>query len=111
MSSKKPHYWRSRGGGRGSNSKKTAPDLEFSSSLGPTIPPPDTSSAPNIADSPQQAEGDLTDPPITYSLEVIGEHESVEHLISRLTTPTPATINNKPIVGFAPVGFAPIDEF
>ena len=117
MSSRKSsNYWRARGGGRGSNSKTTAPNLEPSSSRGPTTSPLDTSSTPNSADSPRQSEGDTTDPPITPSLGVIGEHESVqhpigehesvEHLISKLTTPTPSTTNNNPY----PVGFAPIDE-
>jgi hypothetical protein len=118
MSSKKSsHYWRARGGARGSNSKTTAPNLEPSSSRGPTTSPLDTSSTPNSADSPRQSESDTTDLPITPSLGVIGahesvqhptdEHESVEHLISKLTTPTPlSTTDNNPY----PVGFAPIDE-
>ena len=102
MSSRKAqNYWKSRGGGRGSNSKKTAPDLEISSSLGPITPLPDISFAPHNADSPQHAEGDLTDPPIVSSLEAIGGHETVQRLISQLTTPS--TVNNKPIVGFAPI--------
>lgn len=118
MSSKKPsHYWRARGGGRGSNSKRTAPNLEPSSSRGPTTSPLDTSSTPYSADSPRQSEGDTTDLPITPPLGVIGahesvqhptdQHESVEHLISKLTTPTPlSTTDNNPY----PVGFAPIDK-
>jgi hypothetical protein len=98
MSFRKPH-WRPRGGGRGSNSKKTAFDPEIGSGLGSTTPLPDASAL-HTADSPQHSEGDITNPPIAPTLEAIGEQETVQRLVSVLTTPS--TVPFKPIVGFAP---------
>ena len=54
----------------------------------------------NTADSPQLSEGDIIHPLITSSLEVIPEQETVQQLVSLLTTPS--TISIKPNVGFAP---------
>ena len=98
MSSRKPH-WRPRGGGRGSNSKKTAFNLETGSGPGSTTPVPDASAL-HTADSPQHSEGDITNPPIAPTLEAIGEQETVQRLVSVLTTPS--TVPFKPVVGFAP---------
>jgi hypothetical protein len=97
MSSRK--YWKSRGGGRGSNSKKPTINPEVGSGIGSTTPTPDTSVF-NTADSPQLSEGDITHPPITSSLEAIPEQETVQRLVSQLTTPS--TVSIKPSVGFAP---------
>ena len=119
MSSDKPSYHRrARGRGRGNNSNTFSPNLEHSSSRGPTTSPPDTSSTPYSADSPRQSEGDNIVLPITPPLGVTDthdsvqlptvHHESVENLISKLTTPTPLSkTDNKP---YFPVGFAPVTE-
>ena len=119
MSSDRPsHHRRARGRGRGSNSNTTSPNLEHSSSRRPTTSPLDTPSATHDADSPRNPEGDNIVPSITPSLGATdthdsgqpptAHHESVENLISKLTTPTPLSkTDNKP---YFPVGFAPVTE-